>query len=399
MKTISEINELSRQGLEIFRNEINSTMGSSPEVPFSVLAALRTTGTDTGLPVSNALFYVILHRMTEGSGVFGTIVCSSTFWLDDENIKFWCSFSFGGSTKIFFLTQEQGELLLRVLHLNIISTTFPEELASIADGVLPTQEFTPAELTNPIVREYIIPRNSESTTVAENTSRFSGATWFEEIQKKTIMLAGLGGIGSYVCFLLARMQPTSLFLYDDDVVEAANMSGQLYGNSDIGRYKVDAMSDMVAQYASFYNVFSIRERFTDRTEPTDIMICGFDNMDARQKYFRRWKYQVSIKASSERCKCLFIDGRLSAEYLQVYCITGDDVQAMDKYESTALFSDDEADETVCSYKQTTYMANMIGSIIVNLFTNFVANEVAGAPIRELPFLTTYDGNNMQFKIE
>jgi hypothetical protein len=90
---------------------------------------------------------------------------------------------------------------------------------------------------------------------------------------------------------------------------------------------------------------------------------------------------------------------LAAEYFQVFCITGDDCYSMDKYKKNYLFSDEQADATVCSYKQTTYMANMIGSIIVNLFTNFVANEVAGAPIRELPFLTTYNGNSMKLKIE
>ena len=76
-----------------------------------------------------------------------------------------------------------------------------------------------------------------------------------------------------------------------------------------------------------------------------------------------------------------------------------DQGAINKYSENALFSDAEADETVCSYKQTTYMANMIGSLMVNVFTNFVANEVAGAPIRELPYLTSYDGNSMQLKIE
>ena len=30
------------------------------------------------------------------------------------------------------------------------------------------------------------------------------------------------------------MKPTSLFIYDDDVVEYVNMSGQLYSKSNIG---------------------------------------------------------------------------------------------------------------------------------------------------------------------
>ena len=61
-----------------------------------------------------------------------------------------------------------------------------------------------------------IPLNSESLLQDDSTARFSSAVWYEEIQKKVIILAGLGGIGSYVAFLLARMKPRSLFLYDDD---------------------------------------------------------------------------------------------------------------------------------------------------------------------------------------
>ena len=40
-----------------------------------------------------------------------------------------------------------------------------------------------------------IPVNSQTITVDETTSRFSGAIWYEEIQKQTVTLAGVGGIG------------------------------------------------------------------------------------------------------------------------------------------------------------------------------------------------------------
>lgn len=400
MKTLSEINELSRQDLEAFLQELNSSNSNRLDIPFYVLAALRTTGPETGLPLSNAMFYIMLCRMLVSESVFSTLVCDSTdWWLNDPNIKYWCAFiDVGNIRRVLLLTGEQGSLLQELRNLPRGSWSgFMILVAEKANNKLPVQELTEAEKANPVVVEGIIPPNSGSLAVAEHTSRFSGAIWFEEIRKKTIILAGLGGIGSYVCFLLSRMQPTSMFLYDDDIVEAANMSGQLYGNSDIDRYKVDAMSDMVARYASFNDVFAIRERFTDASEPADIMICGFDNMRARSIFFNRWLHQVNCRTF--RSRCLFIDGRLSAEYFQVYCFTGDDSNAINKYRNTALFSDEEADETVCSYKQTTYMANMIGSVMVNLFTNFVANEVAGAPIRELPYLTTYDGNSMKFTIE
>ena len=42
-----------------------------------------------------------------------------------------------------------------------------------------------------------IPVNSQTITVDETTSRFSGAIWYEEIQKQTVTLAGIGGIGRF----------------------------------------------------------------------------------------------------------------------------------------------------------------------------------------------------------
>ena len=42
-----------------------------------------------------------------------------------------------------------------------------------------------------------IPTNSATLLVDEATSRFSSAIWYENIQKKTIILAGVGGIGRF----------------------------------------------------------------------------------------------------------------------------------------------------------------------------------------------------------
>lgn len=244
-------------------------------------------------------------------------------------------------------------------------------------------------------QEDVIPANSESLLQDETASRFSSAVWFEEIQKKVVILAGVGGIGSYVGFLLARMKPKSLFIYDDDVVEFANMSGQLYSCEDVGRKKVDALANMVSKYAMYDSTFAISERFTDNCEASDIMICGFDNMKARETFFNKWLDHVNSKSDEDKKHCLFIDGRLAAEELQVFCIQGDDAYNIDNYRNF-LFSDEEADATICSYKQTTFMANMIGSIIVNLFTNFVANEIVEG-LRDLPFMTSYEAESMMFK--
>ena len=244
-----------------------------------------------------------------------------------------------------------------------------------------------------------IPTNSATLLVDEATSRFSSAIWYENIQKKTVILAGVGGIGSFCGFLLARMKPVSMFIYDDDIVESVNMSGQLYGQSDLGRPKVSALAEMIRNYADYSSVFAIRERFTEESEASDIMICGFDNMAARKLFFNKWVNHVQSKPEEERRNCLFIDGRLAAEEFQVLCIKGDDEYNINRYNNEFLFSDAEADETICSYKQTTFCANMIASYMVNLFVNFCANQVGPLIDRDLPFLTTYNAETMYLKTE
>lgn len=248
-----------------------------------------------------------------------------------------------------------------------------------------------------------IPENSETILMDSSTSRFSGAVWYKKVQEQTVTIAGLGGIGSYVCFLLSRMKPQAIALYDFDDVEEANMSGQLYSQNDIGRSKILAMTDMMHLYSGFHNVIAHREGFTEDSPATNVMICGFDNMTARRDFFNVWYAYVQRKPESERKHCLFIDGRLAAEELQVLCIKGDDTYNIDRCRKEWLFSDSEAEATLCSYKQTTFMANMIGSIITNLFVNFCANDLEGdeRPMldRDLPFLTTYDASMMMFTTE
>jgi hypothetical protein len=122
-------------------------------------------------------------------------------------------------------------------------------------------------------------------------------------------------------------------------------------------------------------------------------------MAARKTFFEKWLEHVEDKPVEEQKKCLYLDGRLSIDTLQVFCITGDDRFNINRYRSEFLFSDTEADATVCSMKQTTYLACMIGSFIVNLFTNHVANLLNPVIPYDLPFFTEYDAQNMIFKTE
>ena len=256
-------------------------------------------------------------------------------------------------------------------------------------GVIPTEQ--------PPAQEPLIPLNSPTLLIDESTTRFSGAEWFNEIQKQNIIVGGCGGIGSNLVFQLARMHPASIFLYDDDRVETVNMAGQLFSRDDVGKTKVSAMSDMISSYTNMQNIYAINQRYTSETEAGNVMMCGFDNMEARKIFFGSWNAHTMSLPEEERKKCLYLDGRLSIDTLQVLCITGDDYSNMERYIKEYLFSDSEAEHTVCSMKQTTYLACMIGSFMTNLFTNWVANLLDPVIPYDLPFFTEYDAQNMIFK--
>lgn len=247
--------------------------------------------------------------------------------------------------------------------------------------------------------EDVISRNSPTLLEDNTTVRFSGATWYNEIRKSRVILAGVGGIGSNTAFQIARMCPEVLYMYDDDVVESSNMSGQLFSKANIGEFKVNAIVRMIKEYTSANSIYAVAEKYTETSETSDIMICGFDNMKARKVFFNSWVRHVSSKNQEDKKKCLFIDGRLSVDTLQVLCIQGDDDYNIQRYTKQYLFDDSEAEETICSLKQTTYMACMISSMIVNLFTNFIANTLNPDLPYELPFFIQYDAQSVWFKRE
>ena len=277
-------------------------------------------------------------------------------------------------------------------------TSIATELEEVDLRQRPQEPESQEQTIEPLVQEApvndgsMIPEKAVTHLLDESVSRFSSADWFQEVQSRTVTLAGLGGIGSWTALLLARLKPNSLTLYDFDRVDVVNMAGQLFCTEDVNISKVSAVNRLINRYGSYYHVVGMEEAVTQDSDIDKVTICGFDNMAARKALFTRWKslYKGDHDA-------LFIDGRLSAEEFQVFCITGKDLFLMKKYEENWLFEDKEAEATLCSYKQTSFCANMIASVMVNLFVNFITNLCDPVIPRALPFMTSYDASTMMFR--
>ena len=178
---------------------------------------------------------------------------------------------------------------------------------------------------------------------------------------------------------------------DSDFFELHNIAGQLCSMESVKRResKVYAVSRMVSEVTSTY-VSSYNRRWSPGGGIEKIVIAAVDNMTTRKELYLEWKQTVEKFSDAERKEWLFLDGRLAAESYQLLTIRGDNPNAMERYEKEFLFSDEEADNTVCSYKQTAFMACILAGRIVNQYVNFCNNLVSEFP-RPIPFFIEYDG--------
>ena len=173
----------------------------------------------------------------------------------------------------------------------------------------------------------------------------------------------------------------------------------MFSSNQVGLRKVYAAQEVIRYFSGSY-CNAISNRITPTSNIYDkIVICGFDNMEARKLLYLKWKALAKSFSAAQQGEFLFIDGRMNAEEFQIFSITGDDDYNMKRYEEEFLFSDAEVAPAVCSYKQTTYCASMIASFMINSLVNFLSNQNLENMPRQVPFYINYDAQLMHLKLE
>ena len=274
-----------------------------------------------------------------------------------------------------------------------------EEVIEDADDSL-TNDFNSLDDNNEVPAETTIEESiediTEETQISAQYNRFKGADWFEIVQEQDVILAGLGGIGSWVSLFLSRLGPKTISLYDDDRFEAHNLSGQAFRIDSLGGFKVEEAASIAIDFSNYTKSYAFGSKYTEGNSTSKIMICGFDNMDARKLFYNKWKESIIQEESHEY---LFIDGRLTADMFQLFCIQGNDSYAQDEYEKNWLFNDEDADDTDCTFRQTSHIAAMLGTYITTYFTNFCSNLSPDNFPKRIPWFMEYNSivNTYDFK--
>ena len=232
-------------------------------------------------------------------------------------------------------------------------------------------------------------------------SRFSSLAWAKkEVIRTPVTIVGAGGIGSWTALFLARVGYTNITVYDDDIVEAHNIGGQLFSTDAIGQSKVEALNSIVKQLADIH-INPMQIRFEKQYNLSDnIIISAVDNMTTRKILFNKFVNQLKptygfpeepyeLYSPLPKIPKLFVDGRLLAEQYQVFFVT-DELERIEKYKAS-LFGEHEAETEDCSNKQTTHFAAAIAFNIVRGINNYMNLLVQPHCCREFPFSIEDDG--------
>lgn len=215
--------------------------------------------------------------------------------------------------------------------------------------------------------------------IQELSARFKDAPWFEE-KLVPVIVGGAGGIGTWLSLLLTRAGLTP-YVYDFDLIEEHNIGGQLFSKKHIGKHKVDALAEIVKDFTG-EDIATFNQRYELGSMTTDYVFSAFDNMQARKDMFENWKNHIQ---SGDSPNAIFIDGRLTAEQLQIFCVTPDRIKDYEEH----LFDDSEVEDAPCTMKQTSHCAAMIASHMVGFFTNHLTNINMEDDERNIPFFYEY----------
>lgn len=119
---------------------------------------------------------------------------------------------------------------------------------------------------------------------------YRGDDQIARIAEQQITICGVGALGSNLADNLARQGFRHLRAIDDDRIEEHNVGTQVYGQSEIGSFKVEALRQRLFRTAGI-EIETWRKRLEEKTikqllKGSSLIVDCFDNSESRQLLYR-----------------------------------------------------------------------------------------------------------------
>lgn len=206
---------------------------------------------------------------------------------------------------------------------------------------------------------------------------------------RPIVIVGLGGIGSWVAFELAKMGARELWFFDYDLVEVHNACYTVYGrhqagsSKEPGKKKVEAMKRFLHRWEGSSGQVKRDlkiKAFARAPLPEDIfpklciVVVAVDDMDIRKDI---WEKNIRLNPHV----LYLIEARMGAEASMIYTIRPMKDQDAEFYSSPSiLYPQSQASRETCAEQSFVYTAAMTGSIITSQVKSILLKEYCWSEI-------------------
>lgn len=139
------------------------------------------------------------------------------------------------------------------------------------------------------------------------------------IKNKTVLIIGLGGVGSYALESLVRSGINKVIIVDNDKVDITNLNRQLNTNlNNIGEYKVDVWETHIKSINKECEIIKVREFITPDNidllfnNNIDYLIDACDTIDTKKEIIKECK-----KRQIKFITCMGTANKMNPELLKI----------------------------------------------------------------------------------
>lgn len=200
-------------------------------------------------------------------------------------------------------------------------------------------------------------------------------------QKSNIIVMGAGSVGSFVTLNLAKLGFENISVYDFDKVESVNIPNQFYRLSDVDKFKVEALQEIVKEFTGT-EIKIFNEKVDENTnldiDLNTIVILAFDNMEARKIVYDLIKeFPINL-----------VDTRMGGTGFNIFSVNLSDDKEKEEFEKHL---NAEVTEAPCGEKAVIYTILSITSETCQIVKDIDTNDKIPTILkREMPvyrFLT------------
>ncbi len=177
---------------------------------------------------------------------------------------------------------------------------------------------------------------------------------------RAVHVIGAGSVGSLVVNQLARIGASEITVWDDDSVDSHNVGPSLYGQGDVGYFKVERLRRIIERDTGV-RITVMQQKYAGEPLRGSVIAC-VDTMEARKCIWAAVRKKLFVD--------ILVDTRTAKRFVQVFATRPCKPEDILHYEAFLSYTTTEAARQMCGEHSIIFVASRAASIAVETLSDF-----------------------------